>query len=395
MFNALLLLVPVLAASAVSGAFAMRQFPEEPTPAALEETRAQLDKRMASLVPRDADARAYWADLVDRELRAGDMVAARGFLLAAPNMLEGRDVRAIRQAARQLVRFGTHDDRLVGAGLLFLPNDVRARYEAAIRPPELAIGRDIPGLAPDETAAETELSQATPPRDPFSVLGSPQDLVLNSREWLRDTPNTEFALRVSGLALIAEEMLSAERTDVARVASILKAANRAGRLDPAYRERLSAALDEALPTAPLRTRLAKVTQQVAPPGELAGGVLQAFRETLETAALEPFLREARQIEHIAHATSAISALDLIEHAGTSLDMRKLRLIAQAGRARAVALENQIGRDILSTARTGVSMSTESVLEVMGLAAATMGLLWLSLAMVHRNFFPPKSRSLIG
>lgn len=414
-FNAMLVLIPVLAANVVSGVFSLREFPPEPTIESIVETRSEIEQAFRDMPPRGADPRTYWSDLVDRELRARDMSAARGFLLAAPQLLEERDRKAIASASSENgsnPRFSTEDERLAAAALLFLPNDVRARYETATRPPSLEIASPPPpaGGPEDGENADDTASDATPDAPlnmnasvrvrpesiggdntvAFSVLGRMEDLTRNSREWLaaeeygNGARDTGFDLRLTGLGLIADDVLQRPEHDIRQAASLLRSAHRAGRLTPRYQETLETALNAVLPPATLRTRLAAEFEEIAPISERSDAIAEIFRSTLRTEAIEPLLAEIRQINRIHEAVGPVGTVGLIEHVKSSSDMRRIRLIAEAGGDRTVALEKQIGEDVLGVARTGVKLSRSDVLEIMGLAAAAMAVFWMALAALQRS-----------
>ena len=398
-FNGMLLLLPILAANVVSGVFATRDFPQTPRPAALEATRSEIKARFASLATSADDRRDYWANLVALQLRERNMPAARGFLLAATEMLDERDREAVIQAAPQAVPFGTQDEQLVGAALLFLPNDVRVRYETALMPPRLddeTDGETAPAQLPvsaTEPAGEENHEFNSMRVSPigvggFSVLGSFEDLVRNSRDWLAGQPDEAFGLRITALGLMADDLEEPENVDLREAASLLKAADRAGRLRPGFRERLSFDLEQALPLAPLRTRMSEALAGVAPVAEQADALHAAFRETLNVEGLGPLYVDAAQINEIVDATGPVSALAMLEHVDSVTDLRRARLVAEAGGDRAIALESLIGGSILMTARTGIDLSRQDVLEIMGLTAAAMALFWLVMLSMNRYMRSP-------
>ncbi len=418
-FNAMLVLIPVLAANVVAGVFSVREFPADPTIGAIVETRSEIERAFQDLPPRGADPRSYWSDLVDRELRARDMAAARGFLLAAPQLLDERDRTAIASASRENAsnpRFSTQDERVAAAALLFLPNDVRARYETATRPPEISFDtptalagtQDEAGNASDAADVSTSPVSDNQPgsaspravmtgtRDiagEFSVLGRSEDLTRNSREWLANEESSDgnrssgFELRLTGLGLFADDMIDRPNHDFRRAASLLKSAHRAGRLTENYQAKLESAVDDVLPPATLRTRLTAAFEEPLPTSERSAAVEDVFRATLRPAAMDELLAEIHQINRLQDVIGPVASLGLIEHVRSSSDMRRVRLIVEAGGDRAVALEKQIGEDVLVTARTGVKLGRSDVLEIMGLAAAAMAVFWMALAALQRSLAP--------
>ncbi len=413
-FNAMLVLIPVLAANVVAGVFSLREFPAEPTIESIVETRTEIDQAFRDMTPRGADPRTYWSDLVDRELRARDMAAARGFLLAAPQLLEERDRKAIASASSENAsnpRFATEDERLAAAALLFLPNDVRARYETATRPPTLrferqtARGTKTDTASTDESGPAQRAETAQPAGDDqirpsaiggkdagaaFSVLGRIEDLARNSREWIaadefgNGARDNGFDLRLTGLGLIADDVLDQPEYNIRQAASLLRSVHRAGRLTSRYQQRLEAGLDAVLPPATLRTRLQAEFEDIAPLSERSDAVAEVFRSTLRADAMGALIGEIAQINRLHDAVGLVAAVGLVEHVQTSADMRRIRLIAEAGGDRAVALEKQLGDDLLDIARTGIKLSRSDVLEIMGLAAAAMAVFWMALAALQRS-----------
>ncbi|MCI4646265.1 MAG: hypothetical protein MRY64_15905 [Hyphomonadaceae bacterium] len=393
----MLILLPVLSANVVSGIFATRDFPQTPRPAALEATRTEIKARFASLASSVEDRRDYWASLVALQLRERNMPAARGFLLAATEMLDPRDREAVTQAGPQAVPFGTEDEQLVGAALLFLPNDVRVRYETALLPPSLAgdSETEIETQPVAETSSDTSdamvfssnrVSQLGPAG--FSVLGSYEDLVRNTRDWLAGEPDEAFALRITALGLMAEDLDAPANVDLREAASLLKAADRARRLSPGFREHLSADLELALPLSPLRARMADSLAEMVPLPEQAEALHIAFQETLQEDSLGPLYADTIQINEIVDATGPVAALAMLEHVDSIIDLRRARLVAEAGGDRSIALEAMIGRQVLNTARTGVDLTRQDVLEIMGLAAAAMALFWMVMLSMQRYMRSP-------
>jgi len=98
LFNSLLLLLAVLGARVMVNAYTAESVGDVPDIQARTETRRAIDESFQTIVPKGNVARAFWADQISRELEARDFSAARGYLLAAPVMLERDDGRAIMAA---------------------------------------------------------------------------------------------------------------------------------------------------------------------------------------------------------------------------------------------------------------------------------------------------------
>ena len=90
-FNSLLILMPVIAAQSLAMAFSGEGFSDSPTIEAIDQTRRNMDETFGAIAPRSGgDKYKFWHDIVERELTDMDVSAARGFLLAAPQMLGAR-----------------------------------------------------------------------------------------------------------------------------------------------------------------------------------------------------------------------------------------------------------------------------------------------------------------
>ena len=392
-FNGLLFLLPIIAARVVIIAFSGEGIGQSPTPEALSETRRNIESAFESLGPGGADADAYWTNLIDRELQQKDLSAARGFLLAAPQILGREDVNKLRAAANAEVS-GTEDERLARAALRLLPNTVSDKYTAASRPPsvdmpepaetEFAEGEETPEPVSDpDPDPEPAVRPVQPVRQPaFSVLGDLEDLAVNSRRWIDGDESDSFVLRLTGLAAIDPE--TPPSVNLTEAASILKGAHRAGRIAPDYLDVLSARLGDVMPEDELRPRLEQVLAEVAPMNVLAERVKAAYSETFKEARLSRLTVEIELINRISDATSAAGAITLLEHVESIEDLRRARLVAEAGGDRAIALVKQKGGTALDLARSGVPMTGDLILQIMMLVAISIALFLAFLAILQRS-----------
>ena len=99
-FNSMLILLPVIGAQVLGAAFSGSAFSDSPGIEAIDQTRKNMDDAFASFAPRNpSDRYEFWYDVVDRELSERDVAAAHGFLLAAPQMLDRKDVKELMVAA--------------------------------------------------------------------------------------------------------------------------------------------------------------------------------------------------------------------------------------------------------------------------------------------------------
>lgn len=387
-FNALLVLLPLVAARTTVEAFTPRAVGETATPEAIFETRRNVDTAFAALPPGSAERRSFWADLIDRELRERDMSAARGFLLAAPQMLDPADVRAVKAAA-DAETSGTEDQRIARAAMLFLPNDVRARYDRALRPPRVDV-------ASEEDAPQAEPASVAPARlrvqQRFSVLGDFGDLSDLSRRWIDGDRVDPFVLKLTGLGLIGPDHVDTE-TDIALAASVLKAAHRAGRLQPGYVRYLDQRIGSVISEDTLGPALNEAVGEFAPRGIAARRTEEAFAASFSPEALPRLEKDLKQINAIAEATSPANAIDLIEYARSSDDILRARLVTEASGDRASALASQIGADVLGLAEAGQAWTRDLVLKVMLLSALAMAGLWTAASVCFGAFRPDHSHGL--
>lgn len=404
LFNSLLLILIVLAVRILISAYTAESTSEVPDIQARNETRRAIDEAFQMIVPKGDVTRAFWADQISRELESRDFSAARGYLLAAPVMLERDDARAI-QAAADAEESGSEDERLTRAALLFLPNEVRASYQRAIEPPRVALttreGEADSGETTGETGAAPEEAQtdasgsepdaetlpdatdtlSAPARLPaFSLIGDRTDLVRRSQRWVNGDPVNGLQLRLSAIGLIPKPE-TADKDIYPSAISILKAAGRANRLSPAYADYLHGRVDLALPEDEAFQAVREALSSVAPMSQLEERVIAAYESTLDPAGLARLERDLRAIDRIAGLTSPSGAVTLLETARSPEDVRKLQLIAEAGGDRAVALTKQIGPRVLRLAQIGVKWSMELAAQLMALAAIGMALVWTALSAV--------------
>ncbi|WP_300376757.1 hypothetical protein [Henriciella sp.] len=405
LFNGLLFLFAFLGARLIIDAHTPVSFDGDPDFHARAETRRAMDEAFRTIMPEDEKPRAFWARQISTQLAARDFSAARGYLLAAPVMLERDDTRAI-MAAAQAEETGTDDERLVRAALLFLPNETRAEYQRAVEPKRL----DLDYLKP--SPAEESASQAAPtamdressganrdgmertvttgsaiddysmPRDPaFSMTGDRTDLVRRAQRWVNGDAVDSMQIRLSAISLMAIRNGQVTNSEHAQAVSVLKAAGRAGRLTPEYRDYISSRIDLAIPPQPAMEAVRSALAQVAPLAQLEEQVLDAFEAVLRPQGLVQLETDLDAIGSIAELTSAPGAITLLESASSPEDVRKLRLISEAGGDRAVALSKQIGPRILRLAKTGVKWSVGLIVRALLLAAILLGLFWAVFAAI--------------
>jgi hypothetical protein len=125
-------------------------------------------------------------------------------------------------------------------------------------------------------------------------------------------------------------------------------------------------------------------------GELGMGsngpaVAQAFRDAADAGALRSFAADMHVISDIAQETSAQSAVTLLARVRDGADLRRARLVAQAGGDLAVALAGLDEGDFLDVARTNVNWGQSLYLQLASLLACAALLVLLAGNVFLRSF----------
>lgn len=384
-FNALLLLIPVLGAQTITGAFSQSGLGDAPTIEALDTTRQNMDDAFEAMIPRGADQKAFWNDLVERELVEKDLSAARGYLLAAPIMLDRETVKAIEAAAKS-ERRGSEDERLARAAIRFLSDDAQARYESATMPMGRAESyeEDI-AETPDTAAPAGELNEQDIAGTEASVtaslgvLGSYKDLADNSKRWISGDRVDTVILKLTALALRSADSESRASVATIEAASILKSARRARRLTKEFQSLLEEHTQQVFPDDALKPALGEALAGLAKASVRAKRVKAAYEATLVQDGMGGLQSDLDQISRIGTLTSKAGAVTLLEYVETGTDLRKARLLTEAGGDRAIALTKQSGARALRYADAGIVWNNQITLKVMGLTAAAMALFWAMFA----------------
>ncbi|MDJ0920520.1 MAG: hypothetical protein QNI84_05290 [Henriciella sp.] len=398
LFNSLLLILPIMAARIIIGAYTSDIATDPLSQEARMETLQEIESSFRGLSGTETIARDVWARKIESTLAERDFSAARGYLLAAPYMLNRQDAQAVLAAA-EAEQSGTQDQRLTRAALLFLPDAVRARYERAITPPRLAM--TVP-VATDEAEPETasenteEAAAETPPQaettpenaqtvDPFNsrkafrMLGDPKDLTRRSERWLAGENIDSLELRLSALGLIKQAEERDESIAFANAASVLRAAHRSGRLNERFSDYLISRIEAAVPEQELRTNLAAVFEPVLTTRERSDALLTAYSATINEEGLGRLNRDLTIVARLVELTGTSGALTLVEQASTPEDMRRALLITEAGGERSVALARELGPSVLGLAQIGAQWTRLLVFQVMGLMGLGMALIWTTMS----------------
>ncbi len=401
LFNSLILLLPILASRIIIAAYTSDIATDPLSLEARTETRQEIDDEFRKLVIPNGSERNAWAARIALTIDERDFSAARGYLLAAPLMLNRQDSAAVLAAA-DAESSGSRDQRLARAALLFLPEELRASYQRSIAPPaapELQADNNASEPAESETGTGSEAATAStepqrttgsairlgPIEEPFAtqrsfyLLGDAEDLTRRSQRWLADEPVDSLQLRLRGLGLLNQDIATPQSQAVFETASILLAALRAGRLNDRFIGYIGSRVEDALPAETLRAELAIAFEPVMTTEARSEQVMQAYRTALQPAAKERLSRDLIIIARIAELTGSSGAVTLVEQARTPEDMRRALLLSESGGHRSVALAREMGPEVLGLAQIGVKWSRGLVFQVMGLMALGMALIWTTLS----------------
>ena len=396
LFNSLMLLMPIFASQIITAAYTSDIATDSLSLEALSETRQEIDEEFRTLVIPNGTERRAWAERIEATLDERDFSAARGYLLAAPLMLNKQDSAAVLAAA-DAESSGSRDQRLARAALLFLPEELRASYQRSTAPPpapEPTPSEDDEGEAEATESPEPEADtpratgnavRLSPMDEPFAqqgsffLLGDPADLTRRSQRWLAQEQVDSLQLRLRALGLMTQDDPSPESQAVFEAASILRAAHRAGRLNDRFVRYLTSRVEDALPEDVLRAELVTAFEPVMTTEARTVEVLKAYETALQPAARERLASDMEIVARIAELTSSSGAIRLVEQARTPEYMRRARLLSESGGHRSVALARELGPDVLGLAQIGVKWSYGLVLQVMGLMALGMALVWTTLS----------------
>ncbi|MCR9225195.1 MAG: hypothetical protein NXH70_14085 [Hyphomonas sp.] len=396
----MILLIPIFAARILIAAYTSDIATDPLSLEARTETRQQIESEFRKLPAPLGEERRLWAARIDQTLQERDFSAARGYLLAAPLMLNKQDAAAVLAAA-DAESSGSRDQRLARAALLFLPEELRASYQRSIAPPKMPDGTEVSpetteevedstpeaeNDGPEGAASTTRNStQLAPLNEPFAgqrsffLLGDPADLTRRSQRWLAEEQVDSLQLRLRALGLLTQDDPDAEAQAMFEAASIMRAAHRAGRLSDRFASYLKSRVEDALPEEILRAELNTAFETVMTTEARTVEVLDAYRRALQPEAQDRLVRDMVIIARIAELTSSSGAITLVEQATTPEDMRRALLLSESGGHRSVALAREMGPEVLSLAQIGVKWSRILVFQVMGLMALGMALIWTTLS----------------
>lgn len=407
-FNSMLILLPVIGAQVLGAAFSGSAFSDSPGIEAIDQTRKNMDEAFTSFAPRNpSDRYEFWYDVVDRELSERDVAAAHGFLLAAPQMLDRKDVKELMVAA-DAERLDRADDRLSAAALRKLPTAISLKYEEAqvsarvvdvqsglVDTPETVVEVADPEAGNQGGPAVEVSSERAATETRFRVLGTFQDLAENSERWVHGDRVDEIALKITAIGLLEAETADGLSDANIRAASILKSALRSRRLTEDFQDYLSARVNAAVPDNTLRPALEDALGELATLDIRTERTKTAFIGSIDARGLQRLEADLEQIDRIGTLTSPAAAVTLLEQVEDASDLRRVRLMAEAGGDRAVALIKQSGAGALRIADTGIRWTLQMVLQVMGMTAAGLALLFVTWSTFRRNIRKKKKLEPMG
>ncbi len=401
MFNSLLILLPVIAANTVRQAYEGVGVAEAPTIDAVMQTKERMDTAFADIAPNEANRKLpFWQDKVQRALEDKDADALRGYLLAAPPMLGnelGKQVRARAEAESK----GTADERMIRAALQKVPESVARAIEYEIGLPQAPIlpavaetTEDMPVERPGEEIGEVLEAGARPELDwRFRLLGSYADLTSMSQRWVGGDWSDSIVFKLTGIGLVQQGISDGLSDSHIRAVSIVKSASRSKRLSPQFSDYLDVTTSAAVPREVLMPAIEAVLRGTATTDVRGARVRDAFAQSIDPAGLARLESDLEQIDKIATLTSPSATLTLLSVAQDGTDLRRARMLAEAGGMQAVALVKERGNDALRVADAGVRWDNSMVLEIMSLTAAGLLLFWVALSTLRIYFRkpPPKAQ----
>lgn len=350
-FNMCLALLPLAAASAFMIIARDHLYAYEYSEAGARAVSARVERLNGALIQLDFDRQRQWDDLIAMELMAGDISAARGFLLSARGMLPAR---AFNQIERRLPA-GASDAQLELAAMELLTPGTRSRYEATV---PLLSRRTASGAA-----------ARTP--EPAAYVGDQRDFEMLARAMIHEGDPDTLQFVLTGLSLQLGGEFSAR---MSRGAAALLHASRQDNYNPAFGAEISALMSRAAPI--LSFRSAAITGAGgAEPSDYANASA-AFREALSPRDAEAAKQVLDQIGMMADATTPGAASALLTHARALRDVPRLLLLAQAAGERAAAAAKRLPRDgkLISAARGELTITRDLTLWLTMAGLALLGLL---------------------
>jgi hypothetical protein len=336
-FNICLLVLPLASAAALIVIARDHLYAYEYSQDHARAVALRVARLNGELIQVDFDLQNQWDALVDMELRANDIHAARGFLLSGSGILPRAASEVLRQA-------DATDAELEVAALQLLTPSTRARYEAA----GPLLGRQEQSAAP--TVAPN--------------VGGQEDFELMARAVLAepDSNTLQFVLTGFGLGLGGDLSPS-----MAAGALVLLDASRRADYPEYLSDEIAALFESAMP----------VNGASAATFANSSAAFQASVVPERAAAARAVLD---QLGSISEATSRAGAAALLTHATSLRDLPRLELLAQSAGDRAVAAAHRLPRDgrLVEAASGQLTITRDLMLPLIVAGAALLGLILIVL-----------------
>lgn len=348
--NACLFLLPLAGAALLTTFSSPQVFGYQPTAVALAATRADIEAAVTKLLTPGLDRRRAWEALVARELGGGDPHAARGFVLSARTILGGSHINAIES----LLGPDPTDAEIAAASATQLSNETRDAFSQA--------------------AGWMAQSDARPDPAAFLVFASARDFADQAEAWLAGHDSDHLALVLTGLHVAYGRRLPPR---IALGASALKDARRADRLRPELARALEHNAALAAPPNRLRALLSAAMAQSAWLTDGGASAAAAFRSAIDSSGYRTLAERLAEIGDMAAATSSRGAGRLLAQARHRDDLPRLRLVAQAGGDRAVAVAKRAppdGEPMANLAHGTITWSQPLVWQLIAFAFVVLAML---------------------
>jgi hypothetical protein len=390
MFNSLLILIPVIASNTVRKAYEGVGVADQVTAEAIEQTALRMNEQLRELAPKEPDRKLpFWQDKVQRALEQRDADLLRGYLLAAPAML-GNDLGKQVEARAEAETRGTPEERMIRAALQKIPETVARSIEYQLGLPQTLL---LPEVAPppegDHAAngaegepAEAEVLAAGSRGEQdwrFRLLGSFPDLAAMAVRWSSGDTSDGVVFILTGIGHVQQANSDGLSESNARAVSLIKSASRSKRLRPEFQAYLEDLTADAVPRQALEATLRDVLETTATTETRGLMVRDAFEDTIDPAGLARLESELQLFDRIATLTSPSATLALMSHIRDGTDLKRTRMLAEAGGMKAVVLVVERGHEALRVADAGVRLSPNMALDIMSLTAAGMVLFWVALS----------------
>ena len=194
-----------------------------------------------------------------------------------------------------------------------------------------------------------------------------------------------FAFTLSGIGLSVIE--EGDRAGV----SILRSAYRAGRLNPDLLDYFEEKFYAVVPPSRLKRALFEETGEAMSIVGQTGRIEEIFGKVANRNALQDLEVELKIVTDIAEKSSVFNAITFLESARGSADLRRARLVAEAGGDKAIALARLDPAGVLHTAKAEIPWNNRMRFMLASLAAVAIVLSWLSVNMLVESFRRRKPR----